>query len=301
MSTPRETRQWNVLVHGVGKVSAQFQRMMEWVLRDIPNAHSLSRRRLCRVGWRDRGGIHQKSQEAHPKWFQNLEEIQLVARPAKLAFFQSEVLFLGHVIRMVVREPSTENCCHFRGGKAHGPVLSYEGFCIQRTHSRNTSMISRSLPHREKLPLVRENGEKKSKKAVFWNRKGRPRLDVSTDSSIGLLKSSFIFNHISDPYIFWCDAGDFFIGAVLAQKIDGTEQTRGFHPRKVASSKMSLAVEEKGMYAVVAALLMRSDVNNFQPGLVTTFSRALEHKVAEHVDIPREPSGLKFIHSIAWR
>ena len=34
MSTPRGTMQWKVLVMGLKNGNAQFQRMMEWVLRD---------------------------------------------------------------------------------------------------------------------------------------------------------------------------------------------------------------------------------------------------------------------------
>jgi len=38
-STPREIMRLNVLILGMKNASAQFQRMMEWVLRDIPNAN----------------------------------------------------------------------------------------------------------------------------------------------------------------------------------------------------------------------------------------------------------------------
>ena len=38
MSTPRGTMQWRVLVMGLKNGNAMFQRMMEWVLRDHPNA-----------------------------------------------------------------------------------------------------------------------------------------------------------------------------------------------------------------------------------------------------------------------
>jgi len=39
MSNPRGTMQWNGLVLGMNNASARFQRMMAWVLRNIPNAH----------------------------------------------------------------------------------------------------------------------------------------------------------------------------------------------------------------------------------------------------------------------
>ena len=37
-STPRGTLQWTVQVMGLKNAGTQFQRMMEWVLKDIPEA-----------------------------------------------------------------------------------------------------------------------------------------------------------------------------------------------------------------------------------------------------------------------
>ena len=40
MSTPQGTKQWTVQVMGLKNAGTQFQRMMEWVLRDHPKAES---------------------------------------------------------------------------------------------------------------------------------------------------------------------------------------------------------------------------------------------------------------------
>ena len=39
MSTPRGTKQWTVLAMGLKNAGAIFQRMMEWVLRDLPGVN----------------------------------------------------------------------------------------------------------------------------------------------------------------------------------------------------------------------------------------------------------------------
>ena len=38
MSTPNGTKQWTVLVMGLKNSGSQFQRMVEWILRDFPQA-----------------------------------------------------------------------------------------------------------------------------------------------------------------------------------------------------------------------------------------------------------------------
>jgi len=106
MSTPRGTMQWNVLVLGMNKGSAQFQRMMEWVLRDIPNAHPY----IDYIIVESDGETVEEPIENHTKdirrVMKTLQDNQLVASPAKSAFFQSEVEFLGQVVREGVRKPS---------------------------------------------------------------------------------------------------------------------------------------------------------------------------------------------------
>ncbi len=39
MSTPRGTKQWTVLAMCLKNAGAIFQRMMEWVLRDLPGVN----------------------------------------------------------------------------------------------------------------------------------------------------------------------------------------------------------------------------------------------------------------------
>jgi len=117
-----------------------------------------------------------------------------------------------------------------------------------------------------KLQVGRDDGKKGSKKAVLWNQAGTESFDKLKHELAQEL--SFFKPYFEKPYIF---------GAVLAQIIDGKEQPAGFYSRKSASSQLNWAAKEKEMFAEVAALLKWSGVINFQPVLVTTDHRALEH------------------------
>ena len=72
---------------------------------------------------------------------------------------------------------------------------------------------------------------------------------------------------------------------------EGKLRTVALYSRKLTSSQLNWAVKEKEMYAVIAALHKWSGIINFQPVLVQTDHRALEHWVAEHVETPSGPRG----------
>jgi len=79
---------------------------MEWVLRDIPNAHPY----IDDIIVGSDGETVEELIENHTKdirkVLKTLEDNQLAARPDNSAFSQREVKFLGHVIREGVRKTS---------------------------------------------------------------------------------------------------------------------------------------------------------------------------------------------------
>ena len=87
------------------------------------------------------------------------------------------------------------------------------------------------------------------------------------------------------------DASEIAVGAQLCQKLEGKLRTVALFSRKLTQSQLNWAVKVKEMYAVVAALHKFSGLINFQPVLVQTDHRALEHWVTENVDTPSGPRG----------
>ena len=93
------------------------------------------------------------------------------------------------------------------------------------------------------------------------------------------------------PFVVPTEASEVAIGAQLCQEIDGKLRTVAFSSRKLTASQLNWAVKEKEMYAVVASLRKWSGLIHFQPVLVQTDQRALDHWLTESVDTTSGPRG----------
>ena len=220
-----------------------------------------------------------------------LAEQRLMCSPEKSAFFQKEVEFLGHIIREGVRKPAPGKLLPIQKWELPRTVTELRGFLgLANYFSEYVKEYAEvAAPLMAKLKLSREDGKKGSKKAVIWE-----QLDIESFNELKRRLAQEIALYQPDfekPFILRCDASDHAIGAVLSQVTDGKEHPVGFYSRKLTSSQLNWAPKEKEMYAVVAALLKWSGVINFQPVLVTTDHRALEHWVTEHVETPSGPRG----------
>lgn len=78
-------------------------------------------------------------------------------------------------------------------------------------------------------------------------------------------------------YVLRCDASYFAIGAVSLQEYEGKERSLGFYSRELAKGQLNWAPLEREMYAAVGALLQWDGLMNFQPVIVCTRHRPLEH------------------------
>ena len=93
MSTPKGSYQWKVLVMGLKNGNAMFQRMMEWVLRDIENADPYVDDIIIGstgASWEEVLVSHQKDVR---KVLDTLKEHILIVDPRKANMFMKEVEF----------------------------------------------------------------------------------------------------------------------------------------------------------------------------------------------------------------
>ncbi len=158
-----------------------------------------------------------------------------------------------------------------------------------------------SGPLSEKLKVGREDGKKGSKKPVQWDPESVKAFESLKHK---LAQQLELFQLQPDkPFVMRCDASDFAIGAVLEQvhpdedstaQID-IDQTRlvpvSFFSRKLTGSQLNWTPREKETCAIVAALRKWAGHIGFQPVIVATDHRSLQHWVTEHVDTPSGPRG----------
>ena len=106
MSTPKGTYQWKVQVMGLQNAGAQFQRMMEWILRDHPNADPYIDDIII-------GSTGENMEECIINHERDLRAVlvdlavhNIFVDPRKAKFFMEEVEFCGHVLRAGRRSPA---------------------------------------------------------------------------------------------------------------------------------------------------------------------------------------------------
>ena len=276
---------------GLKNAGSQFQRMMEWVLRDLPNVDPY----LDDILIGSMGDNLEELIENHyrdvVRVMETLQSQTLVCNPVKSLFFQREVEFCGHILRDGVRSP------------APGKLLPIQKWVLPRTVTELrqflglTNYFSEYVPNYAetaaplmgKLKLNREDGKKGSKLPVVFGeveRRAFEELKRKLADNLSLFQPQ-----LDQPFILRTDASDTAIGAQLCQKLDGKLRTVALYSRKLTSSQLNWAVKEKEMYAVIAALHKWSGIINFQPVLVQTDHRALEHWVTENVETPSGPRG----------
>jgi hypothetical protein len=283
--------QWKVLVMGLKNAGSQFQRMMEWVLRDLPNVDPyLDDILVGSVGDSLEELIENHKQDLE-KVMKTLEEHQLVASPTKSTFFQREVEFCGHILRDGVRQPAPGKLLPIQKWELPRTVTALRGFLGLTNYFSEyvPNYAETAAPLMSKLKLNRLDGKKGSQKPVEWGEtdiEAFEKLKSKLAQELGLHQPD-----LDRPFILRADASDHAIGAELCQEIGGQVRTVALFSRKLGSSQLNWASKEKEMYAVVAALHKWSGVINFQPVLIQTDHKALEHWVTEHVNTPSGPRG----------
>ena len=106
MSTPRGTKQWKVLVMGLKNAGAQFQRVMEYITRGLPNVSIY----IDDIIVGSRGATLEELYANHDRdvraLLSRLAEFQMFANPKKARLFLREVEFCGHILKDGKRSPA---------------------------------------------------------------------------------------------------------------------------------------------------------------------------------------------------
>ena len=291
MSTPRGTMQWRVLVMGLKNGNAMFQRMMEWVLRDHPNADAYVDDVI--IGSfsdnpDDLLDIHEADVTAV---LETLARESLVADFRKVHLFVQEVEFCGHVLKQGRRGPAPGKLLSIQGWELPKTVTQLRGFLgLTNYYSCYVPNYAElATPLLSKLQLNRVDGKKGSQKPIRWT---QADIEAFVNLKRALTEKLELFQLEPDhPFVMKTDASDNAIGAVLEQEREGKLVPVAFFSRKLASSQRNWTPREKETYAIVSSLRKWAGWIGFQPVLIQTDHRSLEDWVSEHVDTPSGPRG----------
>ena len=93
MSTPQGTRQWTVQVMGLKNAGTQFQRMMEWVLKECPGADPYIDDIIIGSEGENFENTLKNNYQAVKAVMERLKEQQIVCSPENSNFCPREVQF----------------------------------------------------------------------------------------------------------------------------------------------------------------------------------------------------------------
>ena len=294
MSTPKGVRQWTV---GLKNAGSQFQRMMEWVLQDHPNADAYIDDVILGAGGSGSTGMSpveealRKNFEDMRKVLQTFNEMRLVARFKEGDLFQREVIFCGHILREGRRSPAPGKLMPLQLWELPQTVTDLRGFLGLSNY------FAEYVPHYAeyagplmgKLRLNRQDGKKGSKLRLIWTDseiESFHKLKARLGEALELWQVD-----LDKPFRLHCDASDFAIGAELTQEIDGKWRPVAFFLANWGSPSKTGLPERRRHTPLCLRSKSGQDFLGFQPILVTTDHRALQDWVSEHIDTPSGPRG----------
>jgi putative transposase len=303
MSTPRGTMQWKVQVMGLKNAGAQFQRMMEWVLRDLDCADPYIDDIIVGSNGETVEELLRNHARDVRRVLDTLRQNNLVCSPKKSHFFMRQVEFCGHILREGARSPAPGKLLPIQEWQLPGTITELRGFLGLCNYFSEyvDHYADYAAPLMEKLKVGRVEGKKGSRVRVEWT-----PSDVQAFECLKrqLAKELELFQLDPDrPFVMRCDASDFAIGAVLQQVHPDEERTAhvdigkvrlvpvSFFSRKLTGSQLNWTPREKETYAIVAALRKWAGHIGYQPVIVVTDHRSLQDWVTEHVDTPSGPRG----------
>jgi hypothetical protein len=286
--TPWGQYEWTVLPMGIKNGPAMFQRMIMWILREVP----------CAVAYIDdvlvgsRGSTTAEILRNHfhdcCQVLQAFRKYKITAKGSKVHLFMQMIKFCGHILCDGTRRaaPSKLQAIELWKPEMIKTITHMRGFLgLAQYYSQYVKGFADIV-----FPLseVLKNKEKSNAK-VFWT--GPMKLAFET------IKKELLQNVIlqiadpSKPYTLEVDASDYAIGGVLSQTdATGAERPVAFFSRKLQGKpgygQRVWSVREKETYAIVLILLkyrswMASSVVHIK---VLTDHESLQHWYTEDLN-----------------
>ena len=291
MSTPLGLFRWKVLPMGLKNGNAIFQRVMDWVLRDQGCANAY----IDDVIIGSTGGTPEEVLANHDRDLRQvldtLGQHQMRVNMKKPQLFMNSVQFCGHILVEGKRFPAPDKLSAIKDWELPKTVTALRGFLGLANYysSYVPHFAEHAAPLTSMLQLNRQDGKKGSKKALQWSSEAFEafhRLKKALTDKLEVFQLD-----LNKPFYLRTDASRYAVGAVLEQLQDGQRVPVSFFSRKLTTSQRNWTPREQETYAIVAALRKWAGWIGFQPVVILTDHRALEHWVTEHVDTPSGPAG----------
>jgi hypothetical protein len=215
MQTPSGLWQWRVMPMGVKIGNAAFQRMMEWVLRDLPFADAF----VDDIIVSSEADTYEEAVAKHKEDLMvvlgRLRENKLVCDLSKAQLFVDYVEFCGHLVGQGTRRPSTrklECVARWRRPETVTDLRSFIGFA-NWYHDYIPHFASHAAPIMGMFKVPKGEGKKGSKKRLVWTEEtiqSFERVKAELQEKLELVSVQPDL-----PFILTTDTSDFAVGAVL--------------------------------------------------------------------------------------
>ena len=302
--TPEGVYQWRVNVMGLANASQQFQMMMEDRLQSLRGIADPYIDDIL-VGTQVMAG--EDLLAAHDRDLRQVLEQCKVDRfiidPRKAQLFVSEVEFCGHILGGGTRRPAPGKLRAIEKWEVPQTITGLRAFLgftnYYSTYIKDYGKIVARL--QDKLKVPKAEGKKGSKKLISWD----PQDLEAFHELKRRLCSELILQRVNPdkPFILRTDASGYAVGATLEQLLDEdrkptVEDVReqrtvpvAFMSRKLTGSQRNWVPRELETYAIICALQKWESWIGFQPVLVLTDHKSLEHWAKEVLDVPSGPLG----------
>ena len=293
MTTPHGLWQWKVMPMGAKNGNAAFQRMMDWVLKDLDCADPF----VDDVIISSEGETDEELITNHMadlcKVLDTLRQHNLVCDKSKVQMFQREVEFCGQIIGHGKRKPAPGKLTaleKWNRPKTISELRSFLGFC-NWYHDYIEMYADIAAPLMSMLKVPSGEGKKGSKTKLKWTHEAEISFDLLKKKLLDKLELELI--DPDAPFILRCDASEYAVGAALEQpRQDGSTRPVGFFSRKLTSGQIKTwSPREKETYAIVEALKKWAGAIGTKPVLILTDHQALQSWYKEAIDTPSGPAG----------
>ena len=291
--------QWRVMPMGIKNAPSMFQRVMNWVLQDMPFATCY----IDDILIASDGETEEELLANHEKHvravLQRLADHKMVAKMSKAAFFVREVEFCGHILGGGTRRPvpgrlmaiqKWEKPKTLRELRAFTGLINWYGIYV-----KNLAEISAPMCELLKTP---KGAAKKSKiRTLKWDEESTASFHATKSAFIEGLQL-FILNP-DRPFFLRTDASNYAVGAVLEQVdpdgsvtgVAGQHYPVAFWSRKLAQGQLNWSPREKEAYAILGALIKWAGWIGLQPVDVLTDHQSLQRWHREEIDTASGPLG----------